>query len=60
MSVCVVFSLNFLCVAHVCVRLILVAVCHVGTSQSYAGLTLLTCVCFVGTCVCDYCSIYFL
>ena len=52
MSVCVVFSLNFLCVAHVCVRLILVAVCHVGTSQSYAGLTLLTCVCFVGTCVC--------
>ena len=54
------FSLYFLCVAHVCVGLILVAVCHVGTSQSYAGLTLLTCVCFVGTCVCDYCSGYFL
>ena len=32
-----------------CVGLILVAVCHVCTSQSYAGLTLLTCVCFVGT-----------
>ena len=43
------FSLYFLCVAHVCVGLILVAVCHVCTSQSYAGLTLLTCVCFVGT-----------
>ena len=57
MSVCLVFSLYFLCVAHVCVGLMLVAVCRVGTSQSYAELALLTCVCFVGTCVCDYCSV---
>ena len=54
---CLVFSLYFLCVAHVCVGLMLVAVCHVGTSQSYAELALLTCVCFVGTCVCNYCSV---
>ena len=46
-----------MCVSSV--GLILVAVCYVGTSQSYAGLTLLTCVCFVGTCVCDYCSVNF-
>ena len=54
---CLVYISNFQCVAHVRVGLILVAVCRVGTSQSYAGLALLTCVCFVGACVCDYCSV---